>query len=521
MTRKSNSSYLVLLKKAFLYLLPFAVAGVFSVFIYKMYMLRVNAFGCFDDCFNIIGGYWITQGKVIYADFFFNHHPGMAVISAGIQLITNPINMYELILRHRQFVFLFGFLMYMGLISRFRWPVVGFMLLYETTKFYLFGDRFLAEGIIVYPLIYLTGLLMYQWQQKQLFLWDYVIAACCTWFVLFMREPYNPLVLCMFLLLIWGKVRERNTQWGIGIFGILTVVTVMLLPFNDFLFNVFTINSQVFRGEIQQAGIGSIVQAFFYPFSVYTGGVWNVFRISLVGVTTVFLFTMVATLIYRRNVQIILVLLVLGLANLRFTPPGYLFYEAFHMLPWYGILLFSTWMLVAGLRKRVQIIVLMVLLGLYGYFIASPDTFLRDKLNPHEEFMMQYSAYASYGEAVRLLSRNGDTLFVDGFDELIHWQAKLPSPYRYNWYTSVMPHLPVYAKARDAMFTKNPPTFYYGSCPGNKTSYQLLPETVKNSYQQLTIFEKPSCLYINKNKLPAITEEQWQRVKELGYEMSK
>ena len=62
-----------------------------------MYIPRVSAFGCFDDCFNYVGGYFIANGKVIYKDFFFNHQPIPALISYVIQAVTNPINIFELI----------------------------------------------------------------------------------------------------------------------------------------------------------------------------------------------------------------------------------------------------------------------------------------------------------------------------------------------------------------------------------------------------------------------------------------
>jgi hypothetical protein len=173
-----------------------------SVFFYKIYMLRVNAFGCFDDCFNIIGGYWLTKGKVIYTDFFFNHNPGMAYLSYWIQHLFHPINIYELILRHRQSIFLFGFVANCLLVLRFRWPALGWILLYECTKYYAFGDRFLAEGVIVYPLVYLIGIAWYLYHQKKVYRVDCVAIVLATWLVMVMREPYIPLVVVLFAAIV-------------------------------------------------------------------------------------------------------------------------------------------------------------------------------------------------------------------------------------------------------------------------------------------------------------------------------
>ena len=76
--------------------------------LYKIYIPRVNAFGCFDDCNNFMGGYFLLQGKAMFSEFFFNHQPFAGFISYFIQAVTHPQNVFELILRHRQFVLVFS-----------------------------------------------------------------------------------------------------------------------------------------------------------------------------------------------------------------------------------------------------------------------------------------------------------------------------------------------------------------------------------------------------------------------------
>src|SRR4030067_2879999 len=91
----------------------------FYAFLYKIYMPRVNAFGCFDDCNNFVAGYFLLKGKALFSQIFFNHNPLMAYLSMFVQLFTNPQNIYELILRHRQFLLLFGLFFNLLLIGRF------------------------------------------------------------------------------------------------------------------------------------------------------------------------------------------------------------------------------------------------------------------------------------------------------------------------------------------------------------------------------------------------------------------
>src|SRR5579871_1635124 len=142
------------IRKYLYYFISIVVLVFFTGVLYKIYIPRINAFGCFDDCNNFMGGYFLLHGKRLFSEIFFNHAPGMAYISYLIQSLFHPRNLYELILRHRQFVILFGFFGNLFLLLRFGWKASGFIILYELSKFYLFGDRFLAEAIIVYPIVY-------------------------------------------------------------------------------------------------------------------------------------------------------------------------------------------------------------------------------------------------------------------------------------------------------------------------------------------------------------------------------
>src|SRR5260221_6510528 len=94
----------------FIKIILLGLLTIFFVFLYKIYIPRIAAFGCLDDCFNYGAGFFLTKGKHLYSDIFFNHQPFAAYISASIQTITKPENIYALLLRHRQFILLFAFL---------------------------------------------------------------------------------------------------------------------------------------------------------------------------------------------------------------------------------------------------------------------------------------------------------------------------------------------------------------------------------------------------------------------------
>src|SRR3989344_1885928 len=135
--------------KSYLFTLLFVYILIFFLTHFVLYR-KIGAFGCFDDCPNIMAGWFLLKGRVLYEQIFYNHQPLIVYFSELIQWITSPKSLYQLVLFHRLFLYLFSFCFGILLVIRFRLKGFLFLLLYETTKYYFFGDRFLAEAFIVY-----------------------------------------------------------------------------------------------------------------------------------------------------------------------------------------------------------------------------------------------------------------------------------------------------------------------------------------------------------------------------------
>lgn len=497
--------------------------------LYKLYIPRVSSFGCFDDCFNIMGGYFMLKGKTIYADFFFNHQMLMAYVSAAIQQITKPENMYELILVHRKFLLLYSFCMAAILVVRFRITALSFLFSYELTKFYIFGNRFLAEAMITYPLIYLVGIIWNKMHKKPIYWYDYIICAFFGWFVIFMREPFIPLALVLLLFIFWGKSVTKGKLSGIILFLLLTMILLLNTPIYDWLFNVISVNRQTVLADSVTNNMDQlyIVKVFFYPVFLLFSGEWNVFRYFEIGFAILFLYLLIYGIVIKKIYKTsVFIIFILGIANLRAGTPGHIFYSAFHMLPWYAIFLFFTFSLFKNYfvseKPSLKPTLISVVFALFFFTtLFSLKSYIYEKPHPHEEFLTQYGNQLQVGETVKKLSSPDDSLFLDGFDDLIYWQAGLMSSYEYTWFTSVMPHFSLYTQARQEMFAKNPPDFYYGSCPKENSPGRLLPSTIKDNYIRLLDHNKQSCLFVLKNKLQEIDETQWKNAGELGYSLPR
>jgi len=508
--------------------LTFILIGLFLIpvyaVLYKIYMPRVNAFGCFDDCFNYVAAYFMLHGKNLYSEIYFNHQFLIAHISVAVQYLTHPENIYELVLRHRQFLLLFSFLFNFLLIKRFLFAGIFFVLFYEFNKFYIFGDRFLAESFVVYPLVYMVGLVWDRIHKKHLSLFDYILSAVGTYFVIFMREPYTLSALFLFAAVLLGRPFSKDKRIALACFIILVIVALFSLPLQDYILSLVINARNIALSENSQndlLGIG-LFKVFFYPAFLLFGGEWNVFRQLLVGLSCVFLFLSgYLGFVKKQFFPILIIFFALALSNIRVVNSGSIFYEAFHMVSWYGMFVFLTFLIIQEVykyQKKLALGSLVILIGLFFYLIFQPLHFVHEKINPHTEFITNYGKELQTGEAIRILSQPSDTLFLDGFDDLIYWQAKLTSPYKYSWYTSGMPFIDIYAKARLEMFQENPPDFYYGTCPKDTAPTHLMPSFVRKDYIQLNSLGKPTCVYVRKAKIKDISKEQWNRANEFLFD---
>ncbi|MBI5122954.1 hypothetical protein HZA75_03800 [Candidatus Roizmanbacteria bacterium] len=517
-----NKIFQTINKKYFLFIsLLFLI--LFYVILYKIYIPRVNAFGCFDDCNNFMGGYFLLHGKKLFSEIFFNHNPLMAYLSLLVQFITHPQNLYELILRHRQILLIFSFVFNLILIARFRLPVLGFIIFYELTKFYLFGDRFLAEGFIVYPLVYLTGLVVLKITSKQVTIFDYVFSGLLVWFIIFMREPYVPAALGLYGFLLWNKKTLRWSAIFFSLFIFLSLITIFYHDVNEFIFNVVTVNTGLASSEVTNPAF-TLLKAFFYPINLFFVGEWGHFRVILVALASIFIASSLILLLKKQWKLVFASWLILGLLNLRFVIPGKAFYGAFHLLCWYGVYIFISFVFLTAIykyHKKIAYILVVFYLAILTFHVLSPASFLRSKPDPHWDLITNYGIPMQIGLVINSLSVPSDTLFIDGFDDIIYWQAQRVSSYKYSWYTSLMPNLKKYTDERIVMFKKSPPDFYYGSCPQELNQDKLLPIFIKDSYDRLTSDNKPSCLWIKKTKLSSIGPAQWKKAESYNYFHSK
>lgn len=490
----------------------------FYLFLYKVYVPYINAFGCFDECMNIGGGYFMTQGKTLFSEIWFNHQPLMGYFSYIIQTVLQPINLYELLLRHLQFLMIFSLIANFFIIKRFGWTGVGFVLIYELSKFYIFGNRFLGESFVVYPLVYMLGLLWNKYSDKQIYKFEYIAAGISTWFILFTREPFSLTALALYGLLLW-KPQEIDKRISLMIFGLLSAVTVLVQPLDEYFYALFAVSSQgTLENELQNnfAGIG-ILKVFFYPFFIVIDAFnnqINEYWMLLIGVCITFILVTIYMLIIRKRYIFIAVLyFLLGLTNLRYLPFGDTYYGAFHIIPWYAMVIFISLLLITDkftLYKKYTFTMLVIIFGFFLAYLVHPATFFKHPVDPQRDLLVNYGEVMQIGSIVNALSESNASLFVDkaGANDtmaLAYFTAKRQSAYDYSWYIYFAPGHKRYTEARSEMLQEYPPDFYYTGS---------LDKRLQNVYQQLVIDNKPSKLYVKKDMFKQIPNERFEKAKE-------
>ncbi|MBI2621639.1 MAG: hypothetical protein HYW63_03290 [Candidatus Levybacteria bacterium] len=502
-----------------------AYCGVFLFFTYFYYQ-RLAAFGCFDDCFNYMGGYFLLNGKEIYVDFFFNHSFLLPFISFLIQKISQPSTIYSLILIHKIFLFLFSFAFGILLILRFRIKAALALIFFEATKFYVFGDHFLGESFIIYPLMYLVGIVWEKVNERELSKLDYILAGVFGWFCAAIREPYAPLSIILLLMVLVGRKDLKKKAYSLAIFVTLSLVSILTVSVKDFLLNVYFYNKEIIGQELRGNnvyGLG-ILNTLSYPLRIFTEGENNLLRQILIFFSAVFLSAGIFYSFKLKRVGFIIMFIILAISNIRPTVPGKMFYEAYHMNVWYGLFIFVTFLIVFELfnawNKKLRFNFLMPFFVMAIFIFISPSFFIWEKIDRVSEFNTNYAQEFTYGSAIKLLSKENDTIFVEERDDLIYWIANRPSAYQHTWYTAHMPLIDRFKEDRLLMFESKPPDFYFDACFGQNKKHRAYLLEIEQNYERLSINGNPSCLLIKNSTLKEITKEKWNSVKPLGFTLN-
>ncbi|MFA6073868.1 MAG: hypothetical protein WC758_07175 [Candidatus Woesearchaeota archaeon] len=490
----------------------------FCLFLAFFYHKQIFALRFFDEEETFAAGKYLNQEEHLYSDLITSHQPLTTIASSVLQKVSHPDNLLMLIKRHREAIIIYSVIWDIILVASAGFTGFLFVLIFETTKILLFGNLFIAESLITYPLIFLVifATKKIRVTYKHAFIYGILITSC-----LFLLAPIWPLIIYLAYLLV--KKFDLRQRW-VFLLGSIAVLLVVIPFFDPLKYWEHTIINN-FKYTIPATSYFgpwymTFAKGFFAPLISLTHLNGSLLlwleRGLVVGLLTYF----VISFLQHKYRPIIFTFVLLGLANLRFYTPGLDYYQGFHSLPWFSLLIYlSLSSLIKSFQKIDIKLVRILIVGELGVIILLSSLIFIKYLLPTQDkqrdFYVNYSQEESYGQVIKLLSNSpNDNLFVYPDNWLIYWSSGLNHGFRNFGYFQVLSQIPKFSKSVNDMFIKSPPTFFYCEKCSQSSFVNYLPQ-----YDVIKRDGKNTDLYLLKTKVLTLTQEQLKQLKYFQYDL--
>lgn len=434
-----------------------------AVFIPLAYFYRENNVNIrfVDEDENIVTGKLLNKNLVLYKDIFVQHQPVNYFLSQLLQKRFSFSSIYEVIAGHRDFMIFWSF--FWGLLLTYFFGL-SFLLAFvfmELTKIFLFGNLFLAESLVFYPVCFLLGILLYRRRinrDSSLFL-----GFLCS-FLFFSLLPVWPFVFLFFVFFVL-KDRKFIKEFLLGFFLFFLILTLFLrLSIEGYFYNVFFIN---FNFYVPQTGEVNLFKSFFPFFDIFFKPLDYTKLLVLERlISGLFFFGIVVSLLRGERRMVFSLFLFLGLLNLRYFGAGLDFYRGFHKLPWFSALVFITFFVLGDFlinfwKNRLLSLILVLFIFLFSF--AQSKNLLFAARDKSRDYYVNYSSSFDIGQAIAIMKRKDSRLFVSPDQHLIYWQADILPFSEFIFYYPWMDRLDFFRSKIDREFSSQNPDFLFCS----------------------------------------------------------
>ena len=493
------------------------------LFIFLLIPLQNNIFsvqfGDEDD--NFVIAQWILDGKKLYQDVFYNHQPLPILAGALLQKIYRPTSIFQLVKYQRISIFIYSATCSLILYYLIGWPAIIFIFLFETTKFALLGNLFLAETIAIYPIIFIIGIIHEVINKSSLKIWKISLFAASLVLIQLTLLPLTSFTILAFILLIINlKLMKKILFFKLFLlFGFLTLLAISpFISFIDYFKDTFFANIlYVVPYEANYTLLQAIQRILFRPLLALFLPNQTFFLILKIA-CILYLFSVLALLKKKKWRLVLIFYFLLTTTNFRPVEFG-TFRNGFHLLPFYATLIWITVLQTTRILKTTKNFLekkLFVSLILFFSLIClsfGAKEFLKNNTS-NKDFNINYSHFFQYGEAIRLISTKKDNLLTIPAASLIYAQSRLTSNSKYFFLLGFMRESKPLSEEMKILFEKNPPEFLYSEESQNTDQFF---KNLSGNYFQIVKNSKPSYLFISKNKLKEISDTQWEEIKRLGF----
>lgn len=493
-------------KRIFLALFAVLLVGL----TYPLAMKYSQSFKFVDEDEYMVNGWLLTKGKRLYQDISTNHQPVSYLISAGVHTISHPNNLFMLVQRHRQFVFLWSLAWIGLLVWRFGWPLLMPLLIFEAVKFWLLGNEFVAESMAAFPVLYIFASQWQVWWHKREVREELLLGICFVLAVLFSI----PLVLPLGLLLLWRIGIHTNKQYTYRLIlgGLLVCVVVFgLVPLRHYLLETIYYNGKYGIPVLSEfTGIQDVAKLFLIPIRSWRPP-YDTLSLLYISMSVVWLGGLILFFIKRqwKNVKGLLIFFCLwGITNVRDIELHRYYYSGFHLLPWIlvglGITSLLAVDLLTHLSRRVRLTVMASLMIWLVWFWTQPQLPWKHLPDPQTENYVQYTPQYLVAEVINTVKQPGDMLMTIPNEVLPYFSTGLLPATRQVTYYEWQYRNPQLRQQWLSVLDNNPPRFISYMNDG-ATYTSMIQRVILEKYVKL--FDAP-LVYIRKDSLAVVSPSQ-------------
>lgn len=452
-----------------------------------------------DEEDNIVIGSFLNNGTKLYRDIYSQHQPAQFVIANALQHVTNQDNIFMTVKRHREFMIIWSMFWITLLVFRFGFPLYIISFVLELTKIILLGNMFLAESFVLYPLLYLLSYLYFKSKSPRPF--EEIFVLGLVWFLALSLTPLWPVL--FFISLYLFAISRAKLRFILSLVSLGFISFALLfskVDFLDYYHDVFLINTKFYIPLTTPISSASaVLSSLFSPFiTIFSRGTSLMLPLLRL-LSLLFLYNIYVLVRTKQYFRALFLYTIIFLTNLRYIDPASTLYGAFHMLPWYGTLLYGA---IAFLKiSKLPRFIIFVLIVLFSLPVAK--TLLWDHRDLDTDYFVHYSPSADLSLAVQIISRDAShSLWVEPVNYWVHYQNNSTLYTTMINYYRWMDKVPAFRLEFDKTIESNLPDIVYLNNQNLGLGDKI------TSYTPLTRDGSVTSLYLRSDLVPALTKSQ-------------
>jgi hypothetical protein len=461
-----------------------------------------QSFKFVDEAEHMVMGWLMGKGYSLYTDFPNNHQPISYFASSLVHQTDDVNNVFMLVRRHRQAIFVWSVLWWLLLLGRFGIRLFIPLVIFENIKYYLLGNLFLAESIVVYPLFFLAASLLVKKKQTTTS-FDHYSYGLLTAFSQLTLLPMAPALLALNGLWLW-QFRGKGLRWYV--FGILTMLIAVFWWINpvDYLM-------EVRNGLLYSLpGLSPINQPVDYLKLIGLPILFLPFYQQIMGQVVILMLwwwlVALTVSLYQKRLKTVLYtaafLVVWLVTNMREVEANLFFYRGFHIVPWFlmglglGFIAYSK--VLSTLSKRWFLGINFITAVLLVMILSYKDLPWYTSIDPDTDHYIQYTPLHEVAQLINTYKEPGDRLIVMPNASWLYYMTDLlPADTNMFTYYDWQVQVPNNRTKLITTMEENPPTFIVYDDDGS--SYNpMMNEYLKAQFIQVS--EQPELtLYVHQN----------------------